>query len=135
MRLTTLWAVSSLLLLAGCVGAPPVPDIDGCIVNAPARHLKCYNFARDYDLGSDGVLHLKSGAKASIRAVNSVSDLNKGFIVDTDPATHPHHYEDALAALKAYVKDLRAYAEFLKGQSCQQSGVTISPSSRIGGTQ
>jgi hypothetical protein len=84
------------LLLTACSLAAcgvPRPDTDLCVVNAEAKHRKCYNLSRDYD--DDGLLI--PGAVPSFRPAVSVDDLNKNIC--TDP--------DGWANLKAYIKKLR----------------------------
>lgn len=101
MRLSiSLWMVFS---LTSCAVARP--DIDLCIVNAPNGVRKCYNYQRDYN--DDG--SLKSSAKAFYRKNATVSDLNKAFVVDS-----PSGFEDGLASLKAYIRELRDHY-----QNCQ----------------
>jgi hypothetical protein len=80
------------LLLIGCASVPR-PNTDICIVNAPAKHRKCYNLLKDYD--DEG--NLKPGAAASYKPASKIEDLNKN--ATTDPK--------GLANLKAYLRKLR----------------------------
>lgn len=84
-------------MLPGCASVPR-PDVDLCIINAPAERRKCYNMKEDYD--NEG--KLKSGATPTYRSNDSVSDLNKGLFIDS--ADGP---EAAIARLKAYLQKLR----------------------------
>lgn len=74
------------------------PDIDVCIVNAPGKKINCYNLEKDYQ--DDG--QLKPGAKFHTRVAASIQDLNKHLVFTSD--TGP---ENAIAKLKAYIKNLR----------------------------
>lgn len=94
---TLLLAVSS---LTGC--AVERPNIENCIVNAPNRNRKCYNFSKDYN--DDG--SLKAGAVPVYRANATIEDLNKAYVVDSDQG-----FPEALARLKAYIKKLRQHYE------------------------
>jgi len=60
-------------LLASCAGIKR-PNAELCIVNAPARHLKCYNLYEDYE--DSGLL--KKNATAKFFRAETVEDLNKG---------------------------------------------------------
>lgn len=96
----------TLSLVFSACSAIPKPAIDGCIINAPNENRKCYNFATDFN--DDG--SLKAGAVPKYHVNATVNDLNKAFILDSDyddSNVPPNHYEDALAALKAYIKQLR----------------------------
>lgn len=84
-------------LLCACAHIPP-PDADACIVNAPAKNRKCYNFSRDYDENGQ----LKPDAKPIYRSNANIADLNKAFLID-----HPNGFPTGLANLKAYIKTLR----------------------------
>lgn len=79
-------------LLSACTSVRR-PDVDLCIVNAPAQHLKCYNLLRDYT--ADG--QLKPDAVPSYRRFGEREDLNKYLCVDPN----------GLAKLKAYIRELR----------------------------
>lgn len=70
MRVTTLFLAFS---LSGCATIAK-PDANLCVVNAPAKHLKCYNLSTDYT--DDG--NIKASAKAKYFRAQSVEDLNKG---------------------------------------------------------
>jgi len=61
---------------------------------------------RDYD--DDGVL--KPGAKATYRPNLTIDDLSKALVVDSpfdDEHPNPTHYEDGIARLKTYIRELR----------------------------
>lgn len=97
--------------LAGC--GVPRPDADLCIVNAPNLNRKCYNLKRDYD--DDG--SLKPGAVPTYRANATVQDLNKALLIDSPfDAEHPNptHFEDGIARMKAWVKELREASQGAK---------------------
>ena len=51
------------------------PNANLCVVNAPAKHLKCYNLSVDYD--DNGNIY-KSAQPKFFRA-ETVEDLNKGI--------------------------------------------------------
>lgn len=94
-----------ILLLAVCSlysCAVQRPNVDLCIVNAPAANRKCYNMHDDYN--NDGTL--KAGAVAKYRDNKDVSDLSKALVIDS-----PTGYEDGLAAIKTYIKQLRTHYE------------------------
>lgn len=74
------------------------PDIYLCGVNAQKKYLRCFNFRDDYN--DDG--SLKAGAKPTLRPVPDLAALDKAFVIDSKTG-----YEDALAGLKTYVKQLR----------------------------
>ena len=56
------------------------PNIDLGIVNAPAGHVKAYNYATDYD--QNGAL--VPGAKAKFYPAAKVSDLNNWLCLTID---------------------------------------------------
>ncbi len=91
-QLTKHLTAFSLLLLAACAGVPR-PDTDLCIINAPAKHLKCYNMARDYDESGQ----LLPSAKPTFRPASVIKDVNKYMAIDTK----------GLANLKTYINTLR----------------------------
>ena len=99
------WTIFSLLLLSGC-GAIERPNTDLCIINAQAHHRVCYNIRDDYtDEGK-----LKPDAKPKIRINLSIEDLDKALIVDSpydEENPNPTHFEDGLARLKTWIKELR----------------------------
>lgn len=101
MRLMTLLMAFN-ILLSGC-STIKKPNTDLCIVNAPAKHRKCYNLKTDYDDNGK----LKPGAAPVYRSNVTVDDLNKATLIDS-----PTGFEDGLADLKSYIKKLReAYEE------------------------
>lgn len=91
--------------LSSCGKDAPKPHILACIVNAPAKHRKCYQLDKDYN--DDG--SLKAGAVPVIRANASLEDLNKAFTIDAVEPEVPasNGLVDALASFKAYLKMLR----------------------------
>lgn len=93
LALIALWAVFS---FTSCAAQRPNSDV--CIVNAPNKNRKCYNLATQYD--ENGAL--KPGAVATYRANATIVDLNKALVIDS-----PTGFEDGLAALKIYIKELR----------------------------
>lgn len=56
------------------------PDSEICVVNAPAKHMKCYNLKDDYD--SEG--NLKIDASPLYRPALVVEDLNKYIVIDNN---------------------------------------------------
>lgn len=90
----------ALLAVSSC--AVNRPNIQNCIVNAPNKNRKCYNLAADYN--DDGTL--KVSAKAVYKSNSKIEDLNKAFLVDSETG-----FEDGLAGLKAYIKELRQHYE------------------------
>jgi hypothetical protein len=87
--LTTLFLAFS---LSGCATIAK-PDANLCVVNAPARHLKCYNLAADYN--DDG--NIKASAKAKFFRAETVEDLNKGVWMSNND----------WAKVKGWIRELR----------------------------
>jgi hypothetical protein len=56
------------------------PDSEICVVNAPAKHMKCYNLLEDYD----GEGNLKTDASPLYRPALVVEDLNKYIVIDSE---------------------------------------------------
>lgn len=108
MRLKALLTVSSIALLSSCATIKK-PNVDLMIVNAPGNKRCGYNLERDYDNSG----RIKPGAKQTCRPNSSVRDLNKAMVVDS-----PTGFEDGLAALKAYIRQLREEYE-RKLQECR----------------
>lgn len=90
MRRMTLLTVCS-MVLAGC--GVPRPDAELCVVNAPAKHRKCYNLRDDYD----DTGKLIPTASPSFAPVEKIDDLNKHTTMDPESWTK----------VKAYIKKLR----------------------------
>jgi hypothetical protein len=105
------------LASAGCGIERPNSEV--CIVNAPAKNRKCYNLKTDYN--DDGTL--KAGAVAKYHPNGTVEDLNKAMVVDSPfDAAHPNpkHFEDGLARLKTWIKQLRQeYAACQAGETAR----------------
>jgi hypothetical protein len=78
------------------------PNVDICVVNAPGKKLTCYNFERDY--APDG--QIKPGVNPHFRPAPDVAALNKHLIFTSDEGP-----ENAIAKLKAYIKNLREVYE------------------------
>lgn len=98
MRLTILLTVFSLISCASIER----PDANLCVVNAPAKHLKCYNLKTDYDMNGQ---ILKSAEPKFFRA-ETVEDLNKGVWMSNA------HW----AKVKVWISRLRkAYEDEKKG--------------------
>lgn len=98
--LMTLWISCS--LLQGCATLKK-PDVDIMLVNAASKKRCGYNLRNDYDDSGN----LKAGVKPVCRKNESLADLNKAVLFDKDPAGNVHHFEDALAEMKAWIKNLR----------------------------
>lgn len=82
------------------------PNIEACIVNSELAQRKCYNIHDDYD--DDG--NLLATAKPKFHPNVTVADLNKAFVIDSPyDADNPneHHFEDGLAQLKAWIRELK----------------------------
>lgn len=112
MRLMMLFLVSS--LISGCAGISK-PAAYGCIVNAPAKNRKCYSFKTDFN--DDG--NLKPTAKPVYRSNETIEDLNKAFVLDSDTG-----FEDGLARVKTTIRDAREeyqrmQDEVNKARTCQ----------------
>ena len=83
------------IIFSGC--GIPRPDSDLCVVNAPAKHQKCFNLKTDYsDAGT-----LLPGSVAKFKTANVVDDLNKNIC--TDPVSW--------ARIKAYIVKLKQHCE------------------------
>lgn len=95
-KLSTTALISLLTVFSGC--AIKRPDIDLCIINAPAKYRRCYNYLRDYDDNGQ----LLATAKPTIRMNPTVDYLNKYFTIDSDQGP-----VEALARFKAYLQTLR----------------------------
>ncbi len=98
--LTTLLITSS--LLAGCGLKRPAIRLE--IVNADA-HKRCgYNLHDDYDDNGNII----AGHAAKCFPTPDLKALDKSLVIDSDdPSTSPSHYQDSLALLKGYLKNLR----------------------------
>lgn len=106
-QLILLWMVSSLVACAGI----EKPDAEVCIVNAPAFNRKCYNLKTDYD--ENGKLRREAVAKYKPNV--HIKDLNKATVLDSETG-----FEDGLAEVKAYIKNLReAYEKKEKKMVCE----------------
>ncbi len=95
-----------LLMVFSLVGCASGPDVDVCVVNAPAKNRKCYNLKTDYN--EDG--SLKKTAVPKYRPNLTIDDLNKAMVIDSpheDPVKEPGHFEIGIARLKAYIQTLR----------------------------
>lgn len=93
MKLTRL-LLALLTAFSGC--AIQRPNADLCVVNGAQR--RCFNLQTDYD--DDG--HIIAGHNGIYRANATLGALNKATIIDS-----PTGYVDGLAALKAYIAELR----------------------------
>lgn len=88
----------------GCASKP----IQACIINAPNQNRECFDLSSDYN--DDGTL--KASAIPVYKPNAMIQDLNKALIIDS-----PTGFEDGLANLKAYIKDLRdAYNQCMSNQ-------------------
>lgn len=96
MRLAILWMACS---LTAC--ATPRPDIHFRIVNEPGKKRCGFSFKNDYT--DDG--RLKPDAKMTCVPTPDLKSLNKATLVEADGSET--HFEDGLALLKAYIKNLR----------------------------
>lgn len=96
-----------LLLTVSSIGCGvPRPNSDVCTVNAEHKNRKCYNLRDDYD--EEG--HLKPDATPEYRPNATIEELNKATLIDSpysEQEPNPHHFENGLARLKAYIKKLR----------------------------
>jgi len=96
----TRYLAFSVLLLGACATIAK-PNANLCVVNAPGRHLKCYNLSTDYT--DDG--NVKASAKAKFIRIETTGDLNKGVWMSNAD----------WAEVKKWIRELRkAYEESQK---------------------
>lgn len=99
LRLTTLLITCS--LLAGCGVKRPSIRLE--IVNAAADKRCGYNLKTDYDDSGN----LIAGHPSKCFPNTELKDLDKSLVIDADDVSSPTHFQDALALLKGYLKNLR----------------------------
>lgn len=91
-----------LLIISSVVACAKRPDSDVCVVNAPAKHSKCYNLLHDYD--DEG--NLKHGAAATFKPANTIDDLNKAVWTDSEKGWP--NLQIYIGLLRQHIKELES---------------------------